>query len=103
MSGLPTPDEALDNLAGIQRARELYGDPPAPDFAAAILRYLDAQGLDATFIPTLSDEGDHVWALEIRTGRGAVAYRPGERQTWREYLGSRPDGLELLPPDLPRV
>lgn len=101
---LPDPDEALDLIQGMQRARECYGNAPDPAFAVAIVNHAARGGLAARFIQTLDEEAQMVWVLEVSTARGTLELRPKFNQSWREYLGNDhlAAGLDLLPPDAPR-
>lgn len=105
--GFGDPDAALDLIQAMQRAREVYGDPPEPAFAAAIVRHAAAGGLSARWIQVLDDGEDAVmiWVLEVHTGRGTLEIRRNPLQSWREFLGSDETavGLDLLPPDAPRT
>lgn len=100
------PDQALDHLQAMQRAREVYGDPPDPAFAASVINHAAESGLHTMFVRILDDlaGGDMVWVLEVKTERGNLTLRPPEDQTWREFLGSDPMAVDLglLPPDAPR-
>lgn len=110
--GFGDPDAALDMLQGMQRAREVYGDPPDPAFAASVINHAGESGLHAMFVRILDvasqndPNPDHrmVWMLEVKTGRGTLTLRPGADQSWREYLGSDPIAVDLglLPPNAPR-
>lgn len=105
------PDQALDQIQAMQRAREVYGDPPEPEFAAAIIRHAAATGLSAMFVRILDvasanePNPDHrmVWILEVSTARGTLELRRPPGTSWREFLGTDPiaAGLGLLPADAP--
>lgn len=100
------PDAALDQLQGMQRARECYGDPPDPAFAAAVIRHASDTGLQARFVQVLDDGEDVVmiWVLEVSTSRGSFELRRNPLQSWREFLGSDSVAvdLDLLPANAPR-
>lgn len=100
------PDAALDQLQGMQRARECYGDPPDPAFAAAVINHAAESGLVARFVQVLDDGEDVVmiWVLEVVTDRGSLELRRNPLQSWREYLGNAPEAVDLglLPPNAPR-
>lgn len=104
--GFGDPDAALDQIQGMQRAREVYGDPPDPAFAAAIIRHAAAGGLSASFVRVLDDGEDvvMVWVLQISTPRGTITLNRNPLQSWREFLGTDPEAvaLDLLAPDAPR-
>lgn len=100
----PTPDEALANMHGLQRAQEILGEPPPPrSIGEALSRHLAGSGIDAEFVTRIENDNS-VLVLRLTTPRGALFFAREINETWRQALGriSEQTSIDLLPPDLPR-